>query len=571
MNASSAAYFIYSSLVVITLSFPGFVRKANATMQNAPGPVILYTDITSGPNSGGEGNNGTYLTIFGTHFGAIQGTSKVTINGKAVAQYILWSDTKIGVQVGHVSTGPIIVIVGGASSNSNLTFTVRSGHIYYIGAAVDNSPPPASCPALLAANSYKTPWGLTNFSSKTESDYSSSKIRTTYTYYNCIALGDTLVFLNGASYPYFDGRGWHASLTPDKTGASAIRFITFMARPGASVQIGGAGSAGIVRDTSSGFNVYSGLTFTGNGSANFNAGGSVQNDRLVGNEITCPGCYGSTGTVYAGDGFVMYGNSIHNVSTLLPSGSNKTYHAVYVSGNNIEIAWNKIYNTKAYNGIQIHHDKASGFYNISIHDNDIADVNGSGINLSAIDPSMGYVKIYNNVIHHVGVAQASDSSGPHSCLAIKGFGSATAPGTVEIYNNTLADCSSFLNIYAGDNSSCAILVPRSQLNVTTKLVNNIVYQPAYAGTARQNVFICGGDSIGTLSGSNNLWYSEHPPGRTAPATSFGGIANPRFVSATNYHLQKGSPAIGAGIPFGGLTGDHDAVARQNPPAIGAYE
>ena len=84
------------------------LANTNATPENqngvaaaTPGPLILYTDITSGPNSGGEGNGGIYLTIFGLHFGATQGTSTVTINGRPVAQYILWSDTKIGVQIGR--------------------------------------------------------------------------------------------------------------------------------------------------------------------------------------------------------------------------------------------------------------------------------------------------------------------------------------------------------------------------------------------------------------------------------------------------------------------------------------
>lgn len=565
MKASSTAGFICSSLVVIALILPGFVRKANGTTQSVSGPVILFTDITSGPNSGGESNNGTYLTIFGAHFGALQGKSKVTINGKEVAQYILWSDTKIGVQVGHVSTGSIVVTVGGTSSNSNLTFTVRSGHIFFIGPSVDNST--ATC----AGGIYARPWGLTNFASKAEAAYT-MKMRTPDFYYKCMSPGDTLVFLNGVSYPYFDGAGWHSSLTLGDTRelATSNRFYTFMARPGASVQLGGTGWAmAPIRDHSNGYNVISGLTLTGsgaNGGAHFAA-----NDRVVGNEITCPDCWGPTGAVTGEDGFILYGNTVHDVSTLVPGGSNKAYHAVYVGGNNIEIAWNRIYNTKAYNGIQINHDKSPGFYNQSWHDNDIADVNGSGINLSTVDPSMGFIRIYNNVIHHVGVAQASDSRGPHSCLAIKGYGSATAAGTIEIYNNTMVDCSSYLNSNPSDTGSCAILVPRNQLNVTTKLVNNIVYQPAYAGTARQNVFICGGGSIGTLAGWNNLWYSERTPGSTAPAASFGIIANPRFVSDTNYRLQKGSPAIGAGIPFGGLTSDHDAVSRRKPPAIGAFE
>jgi len=39
----------------------------------------------------------------------------------------------------------------------------------------------------------------------------------------------------------------------------------------------------------------------------------------------------------------------------------------------------------------------------------------------------------------------------------------------------------------------------------------------------------------------------------------------------NCHLQKSSPAIGAGISFGDLATDFDAKPRRNPPAIGADE
>jgi hypothetical protein len=550
---------------------PASSSASNGIMQSVSRPLILYTDITSGPNSGGEGNNGSYLTIFGTHFGATQGTSRITINGQAVAQYLLWSDTKIGVQVGHISSGPIAVTVSGFVSNQDKMFKVRSGHIYYIGPSVDNST--ASCVSALKGGTYSRPWGLTNLASKTEAAYTRA-MRTPTFYYDCISSGDTLVFLNSVFYPYFDGHGWHSSLTVgDNAGVdNASSFFTFMARPGAFVRLGGTGWATFpARDYSTGYNVFSGLTLTGSGANG--AAAFATYDRVVGNEITCPTCWGPSGAVTGGDGVTMYGNTVDNVSTLDPGGSNKTYHAVYVMGNNIEIAWNRIYNTKAYNGIQINHDRSSGFYNQSWHDNDIADVNGSGINLSTIDPSSGYIKVYNNVIHHVGLNSASDGGGddPHSCIAVKGYGSATAAGTAEIYNNTMYDCSSYLNINPVTNASCAILVFANQLNVTTKLVNNIVYQPAYAGTAKQNVYICGGDSIGTVSGSNNLWYSERAPRSTAPATSYGIIANPRFVSTMNYRLQSGSPAIGAGISFGGLTTDFDAVPRPTPPAIGAYE
>jgi hypothetical protein len=154
---------------------------------------------------------------------------------------------------------------------------------------------------------------------------------------------------------------------------------------------------------------------------------------------------------------------------------------------------------------------------------------------------------------------------------VKGYGSATAAGTAEIYNNTMYDCSSYLNINTDSRASCALLVYANQRNVTTNLVNNIIYQPAYAGTAKQNVYICGGGSIGTLSGSNNLWYSARALRSAAPVTNYGTIANPRFVSATDYHLQNGSPAVGRGIAIAGLTTDFDGAPRAKPPAIGAYE
>jgi len=562
------------------------VRAKNATANSASGsasegatsassdPLILYTDITSGPNSGGERNNGSYLTIFGTHFGATQGISTVTINGRAVAQYILWSDTKIGVQVGHISSGSIVVTVGGLVSNADKTFTVRPGHIYYIGPSVDNSAP-GNCPAMISRNSYSTPWGLTNYASTVEANYNSSTMRTPWVYYNCMSPGDTLVFLNGVDYPYFDGRGWHSSLTPDNASVTSTMFMTIMARPGAKATLGGEGwaMAGIRNTGTSTYTVYSGLTLVGSGDGGQGLSPDAY-DRFVGNTIMCPSCVGQAGALGGATGDIALGNvvtSVSNDTVVLPNGANKQYHAVYFQGNNFEFAWNRIYKTAAYNGFQLNEDGSKGFYNFSIHDNDIADVNGSGINLSDIDPSSGYVRVYNNIIHHTGVNIASEGDGgdPHSCIAVKGYGSSTGVGTAEVYNNTMYDCNSYLNINPSTSSACAVLIYTGQPNVTTNLVNNIVYQPAYAGTGRQNVYICGGG--GSISGSNNLWYSERPPRSAARATSYGAIRNPRFVSATDYHLQSGSPALGAGIAFGGLTRDFDGMPRPKPPSIGAYE
>jgi len=595
LNSSGVATFSTSTLVAgiysLTAQYPGdagfltstspgidvTVNQPASSGPGAPPPAIFYTDITSGPNSGGEGNNGSYLTIYGSRFGATQGTSKVTINGETVAAYLLWSDTKIGVQVGPVSSGAIVVDVDGVRSNANLTFTVRSGNIYFIGSEADNTAPPADCTTLLAGNSFSHPWGLTNYASRTEADYSYSTMRTPYTYYRCISQGDTLVFLNGVSYPYFDGRGMHASLTPDKAGDSATSFVTFMARPGASVELGGTGWAmAPIIDLTAGHNVFSGLTLTGsgvNGGAYFNHGAGITNDRVVGNEITCPDCSGSAAAVMASNGFIMYGNTVSDVSTLDPGGSNKGYNAIDVSGNNVEIGWNKITNTLANNGIELNAAHSSGLFNQSYHDNDISQVNGDGIDLAAIDPSSGYIKVYNNVIHQVGVRSAVDggSGDPHACIGVKGDGTGKGAGTADIYNNTMYDCSAYLEVNPTSNASCAILVLNNQLNVTTNLVNNIAYQPTYAGTHLENVYICGAGSVGTVSGSNNLWYSDSAPGSVAPANSMGTIANPKVISDIDYRLLPTSPAIGAGVSFEGLTTDFDGITRPKIPAIGAFE
>jgi len=175
--------------------------------------------------------------------------------------------------------------------------------------------------------------------------------------------------------------------------------MTIMARPGATATLGGEGWAQVgIRNTGySSYTVYAGMTLVGSGA---NGGGLNADpyDRIVGNTINCPSCSGPAGAVTAGNGTISYnealGNLITAVSTdtsVLPNGSNKMYHDVYFNGSNFEFAWNRIHNTAAYNGFQINEDGVSGFYNFAIHDNDIADVNGSGINLSTIDPSSGYI------------------------------------------------------------------------------------------------------------------------------------------------------------------------------------
>lgn len=114
------------------------VFSSMAVSLTAAPPAILFTDVESGPVTGGPNNMGVPITIFGTGFGAARGASKVTIGGVEAAAYPVWGTHNaynktldmIVVQPGAASKGgPIAVTVDGQGSNTNFTFTVNKGKI----------------------------------------------------------------------------------------------------------------------------------------------------------------------------------------------------------------------------------------------------------------------------------------------------------------------------------------------------------------------------------------------------------------------------------------------------------
>lgn len=330
----------------------------------AGSPVIFWIDANSGPTAGGEDNHGMYMTIGGNNFGPNQGSSNVKINGSEVAQYIGWSNAKISVQPGNVTTGPVTVTVGGSTAMGP-AFTARPGNIYFIGSTLDNTPA-GSCPAMKASNSYTSPWGMTNApSQQTEGTSSASNYRTPYTYYNCLSPGDTLVFLDGASYLMYDGRGWHAALTFDKVATSAAP-ITIMARPGWVTQprLGAVNCTDQSPSWNAGYgiravggaiyhNVY-GMSLT----VSYGNGGSLAMEkyrRAINNLIQCSTCSSPSAALGVGggdSGFTseLLGNVLTNISTSLDSGSGKTYHSIYENDNYLEVAWNYLHGNASTTG-----------------------------------------------------------------------------------------------------------------------------------------------------------------------------------------------------------------------------
>ena len=89
---------------VLTLTEPGTVTAHFAPLVPvADAPFVDYTDIVSGPIDGGEKDQGTYLSIFGTNFGKQAGLgsdTQVFIGGVEVANYRYLGPSQVSARPG---------------------------------------------------------------------------------------------------------------------------------------------------------------------------------------------------------------------------------------------------------------------------------------------------------------------------------------------------------------------------------------------------------------------------------------------------------------------------------------
>ena len=480
---------------------------ASAGAQTPP-PVIFFTDLTGGPNSGGEsvsGFSGAYVTLYGNNFGLAQGSSTVTWNGQnclrvvpATGNYTGWGMTylwyqKIIVQLGSsctAGTGNFIVAVNGVASTSptitvnstNYTgsqFTVRNGNIYCVSTGGNNS------------NTGKFPscW------------HDPSKAR------DSMASGDITYLENGVSVTTNDAYLAALSLTTGPFNPA----VGLVAYPGATATLGADGSGiqyGIRNPAISG-------TFTGWIIAGLNLrGGSctemtASNYRFVGTDMTCDGATGYAGNLISSvSNYFMYGNNIHNVGASCKSNGNscKLYHAVYFgdASNHIDFGWNIVdpdpNNTgvAGCRGVQWHVTDTSGGqneYDIHVHDNIIRNSICDGLNLVTVNPDLGPVEVYNNVFYHNGRGPApSGQESGYSCSWTDAQ-SANPVTPVKIYNNSFYDCGARGNS-DGSNGFFSISIP-------TVLTNNVSYS-ASSSAEPYITSISGACSL--LSGSNNDWF-----------------------------------------------------------------
>ncbi|KAB2968981.1 MAG: hypothetical protein F9K18_02025 [Thermoanaerobaculia bacterium] len=523
-------------------------------------PVIFFTDLASGPASGGEQDLGVFVSIYGEGFGAARRDSTVTFGGVEVARYVSWGQDvaprefdRIVVQPGPaVAAGPIVVTVDGVAS-TGASFTVRAGGIYFV--AVGGSD---AAPGTLAQ-----PWATVAHAEET------------------IGAGDTVYVRHGVVETGEDAFG--AALSIEAGGAAGLPKA-IVAYPGATATIGSTALEYGVRVPNTGVAptdvVLAGLVLRGRTSAVDIGGDGASRWWLTANDLSCPQGDGQTGCFVAALASYVFlrGNDVHDISRQGPQPS-KQYHAVYFTTdtNFVVVGWNHIHDNRTCRAIQFHSSPlcvpvcgpgdTTGFnqHHLDVYGNRIDGDVCDGINFATVDPSQGLVRAWNNVISRVGAGpDPPDGAANYAGIYVAGTTN-TGPdgsGQVEIFHNTLVDCGAAQGSASSDRGAFA-RGPGSPA-LTARLRDNLVVQlpgePYVAATGLP----------GLLGGSHNLWFGNG----AAPGGFTESLAlDPLFLDPLDgdFRLAPASPAIDSGTAAGAAH-DYRGVWRVNvPPDRGAFE
>jgi len=524
--------------------------------ETGPAPIaglrLFYSDLESGPNTGGQSNKGAFVTVYGNGFGSSQGTSTVTVGGGAVDSYRVWSNTKITFQLGAAAaTGNIIVTVSGKGASNGLPFTVRAGDIYFVSPTGSDS----------AAGTYAAPWATIP---KAKNTIAAGDIA-----YIGAKAGDLVSQTTvDASSSYNCALGM--SVNDGTNAGTAALPKALVGYPGATGTIGvtsGIERGLLVPAISGTFDdwVIAGLTFRGAVEA-IDLEGPANGWRIIGNDISCPNGTGESGCVTGSDdtsptNLKFYGNVVHDAAASVTS-ITKYYHAIYFASNHLDLGWNTVANGKTCRAIQFHDTGGPNNFDLSVHDNVIHDTVCDGINFATVDPSQGKVEAYNNLIYNVGLGpDPADGAADYAGIYVAGETDSGSNGTgaVEVYNNTLYNCGSRANSDSGAFNNGG-----ASPSLTMHLDNNLVVATG------SDAYVASDSAAGLMTGSNNLWFGASgaaPAGFTASVT---GDPMLEAAASDNFHLLTGSPVIGAGIPTN-ATFDFDGNSRGSSFDIGAYE
>ncbi|MEK6749919.1 MAG: hypothetical protein AABY83_12055 [Pseudomonadota bacterium] len=553
-------------------------------------PTVLFTDVVAGPTSGGENNNGAYLNIFGLNFGTAGGlgaNTRVYVDNVEVAAYKFLGDAKaqafgrygvnvqqIGIQVGALgglaagAVGAIKVVVNGASSNTDVTFTHQPGDIIFVSPIGSDA---------TGDGSYDKPYRMIQNSTVFATPRAPNPAWARF------GPGDVIVVRGGI---WSDaGIDQHFVGIPRQLNGTAPNgkvdngYLTFQVYPGetATVQLsiangnhkGGFSGPGSQYYANTHYVVISGFTIEDNdrtplvsdadrGDGPINSQKSGEYWRVVNNEMSVKigeklqKAAGITGAFrYA----KIFGNNIHDVEGLTqPTATvNESLinHGMYFDNyvDDLEIAYNSIKNIRGGSGVQFYGNTGSicgwpdcYLRKINMHHNVIDATAKYGLNVAMVTVNGA---IYNNTI--------MNSQQPGLRLASNAF------------DNMIIAYNSFLNVGIGNGENYGAVHSEVVTSSTNRVYieNNIVYTASTAKHYYVNYNSPGAD-IGVRL-DNNLWFGLANAAVPVPSKDISGVlGDPLFsnINRGSEDLRIGSKSLARGVGrAGAYTPANDFLLR----------
>lgn len=513
-------------------------------------PAVLFTDIESGPLSGGPNGLGVPISIFGKGFGATRGDSKVTIGGVEVAAYNTWGTNNANnptldmliVQPGvGTPSGPIVVTVAGKASNADFSFSVNNGKVRYIATTGSDANPcseASPCATILHAVSPSV-----------------------------TGPGDTVLVRGGT---YIEGEMWIRNVNGD--GGTPGQQKTVKNYPNEN-PVFSNGTRGTIIEAN--YMTFSGLRFTngkGIGVAETGDTGRIIGDRFI--NLRADGAVAWSFIDTHGDDHTLAGN----VCEATTSAVGTQGHCYYVSyGNNLKLIYNIGSGAPGY-GLHIFDQRrqANDFKrtisNVLVEGNILK----NSKQRSGLILAMGDEDGIGNRIQNVVIRNNIFTGNNHLGIALGGNIS-----DIQIYNNTfyqngrqallLAESGSLANItiknnlfYHSPNSNCAIdcsWYQDAHMGFTPATVQNLV--------VNNNGYFPGAPVILNGVGSNQTNIGAG--GDAANVTGAISFANPLTF---DFRLLSGSAAIDRGLNVSvAVPTDYNGVRRPQSGRvdIGAFE
>ncbi len=569
--------FLFKSVIWFVI-LPLVWGKVLAQQDHRP-PEILFTDVISGPNNGGENNNGAYLSLFGLNFGSLNElgiSTKVYINEIEIADYKFIGDAvsqpflpykklkQITVQIGQLANAPygvelpIRLEVKNKSSNTDHTFIIQPGNILYVDPVNGND-------QTAVANDITKPWRYVQTAS---SLYSGA--------FGAASPGDFIVLRGGVwndvgyANRFFRISNMLTGTQPN--GEPENGYYTFIGYPGEEVRIvpqpntygGFHGPSSAFRDYGN-FVVIANMKIEGGNETvkdgPINPQNNATNWRLVNNELfhweaASEDVFDengnqliwearSGGISFAGaPNIKIFGNWIHHIG-----GGTKNHGIYYGGGDNGEIAYNHVHDISGGNIMQLH-DNIGGYSlkNIFIHHNLMYEGSRYGMNVGAGTDDL---KFYNNIVFDTDYAGIRFTWSDFD--------------VIDVNHNTFYN----VNRKPPKKSYGAIDNDDKVINESQVIIkNNIIY-----ASVNSNVYYSASAQDPNISMERNLWYGI---GETTPEKDSNPIyGNPLFNSIENkdFSLQGNSIAIDSGILIDDIHTDFYLNARpyNNISDVGACE